>query len=42
MTKQKKIEEEKMLKTIRPLKEVFKAETLEKLVAGEEVADTTA
>jgi hypothetical protein len=36
MTKLKKIENENMIKSIKPLKEVFASETLEKLEAGEE------
>ena len=36
MTKLKKIENESMIKSIKPLKEVFASETLEKLEAGEE------
>lgn len=37
MVKQKKIEEETLLKSIRPLKEIFQRETLEKLEKGEEI-----
>jgi hypothetical protein len=36
MTKLKKIENESMIKSIKPLKEVFASKTLEKLEAGEE------
>jgi large subunit ribosomal protein L28 len=35
ITKLKNLEEEKMKKSIRPLKEVFAQETMEKLVAGQ-------